>query len=610
MATCPSYKIDSNDTGLRVAVEECLKQLPSGPVQASGSIEVASNPVEDNTLSVAGNNFTFIESGNPTANQILIGANPSETAANIRAALVLGAAQVVATVNGSFVTLLAAAGGVAGNALALLTNNATALVLSGPTLTGGLDDAVVNWFPLEPNEYGDFGATITTVARAPINPSRQRKKGVVTDLEATAGYTSDMVGAEMDIMMEAFCFAETRRKAEASPTAVVAAGYSVANAAAAGFAVGNLIRGIGYAEPVNNRLSQVSAVTGAQITVLGGGLVAEPNPAAAAQVKKVGQQFAAGDITLTLVGGLFRLNATAGSFNALGLIAGEWIYIGGDEASTRFASGAGFARVDTVTDKQLTLGKVRWANPEADAGTGVTLRIFVGNVIRNENDPALIKRKSLQFERTMGRDADGTMSQYVIGAVANELTVNVPQADKITTEFAFVACDSVARSGLQGLKPGVREILVEDGRLAYNSSSDVRSLSFSLVGQPDPLFVYAQDFSLTINNNASGAKAIGVLGNMDINIGTYEVGGSTTAYFQDVRAINAVRDNSDVTCDLILVKANAGIAFDIPLLALGNGMAGVEADNPINVPLDTMAAQSSFGHTLLYVSFPYLPSLA
>ena len=33
-----------------------------------------------------------------------------------------------------------------------------------------------DWTPLEPNTYADFGGQISTVARNPINPSRQRRR--------------------------------------------------------------------------------------------------------------------------------------------------------------------------------------------------------------------------------------------------------------------------------------------------------------------------------------------------------------------------------------------------------------------------------------------------
>ena len=195
------------------------------------------------------------------------------------------------------------------------------------------------------------------------------------------------------------------------------------------------------------------------------------------------------------------------------------------------------------------------------------------------------------------------------GSVANELTVTVNSADKVTMEMGFVSCDSVARSGTQGVKAGSRPPLVFGD--AINTSSDVRRLAFFLVEDTaSPLFAYATEMTITVNNNASGAKAIGTLGNFDINVGTFEVGGAVTAYFQDVRAINAVTDNSDVTMDLITIKNNTGIVFDIPLLTLGNGMLNVEADTPITVPLDNLAAESNFGHTMLYAKFAALPDWA
>src|SRR5690606_24478416 len=217
----------------------------------------------------------------------------------------------------------------------------------------------------------------------------------------------------------------------------------------------------------------------------------------------------------------------------LGLIPGEWIYVGGDAAATHFDNNQGFARVDAIAAGYIVLGKTSWT-PAAETGTAKTVQLFFGTVIRNEEDPDDIVRSPLQFERTLGEDGDGPMSQYIIGSIANEFTLNVPQADKVTAEMGFVACDAVARTGAQGLKAGTRPALVASD--AFNTSSDVRRLAFSLVGDADPLFMYATDLTITINNNASGAKAIGVLGNFDINVGVFDVGGSVTAYFQDVRA--------------------------------------------------------------------------
>lgn len=508
MAVCPSFKIDSNDTGLRFAVEKCLKQLP--------------------------------------------------------------------------------------------------------TLADDGADPV--WHPLEPNSYGDMGANVTTVARNPINPSRQRQKGVVTDLEATASFTMDLTGKNHLYMMQGFNFAHAREKPSTAKlneqpipiTAVTAVdGYAVNNSFAAQIAVGDIILAEGFGVPANNGVKLVTATDVGE--VLAAGLAAEPTPPADAKLTVVGVQGATGDLAIT-VGADVRLTATTLNLTTLGLLPGEWIFIGGDAANTYFSNNRGFARIGAIAPGYLILDKTSWT-PQAQAGTGLDIQIFFGTVIRNEEDPDDIVRSTFQFERTLGRDANGFMSQYIIGSVANELTVNVAQADKVTAEMSFIACDAVARTGADGLKPGARPPLVGSAD-AFNTSSDVRRLAFTLEGQTTPLFVYATDLTLTIANNASGLKAVGVLGNMDVSVGTYDVGGSVTAYFQDVRAVNAVRNNESVSMDLVLVKNNIGIVWDIPLMTLGNGMVAVEQDQAITVPLDMTAAQSSFGHTLLYVNFPYLPNAA
>lgn len=509
MAACPSYKIDSNNTGLRFAIEKCLKQLP-----------------------------------------------------------------VLAT-----------------------------------------DGADPVWRPLEPNSYGDMGANVTTVARNPINASRQRQKGVVTDLEATASFQMDLTGKNHLYMLQSYMFALPREKPTTVPlngTAVpitgvtAASGYAMADSFASTVQVGDLVMASGFTNAANNGLKTVTSVGVGLVMVAG--LVDEVAPPATASLEVVGVEGGDTDLGINVTGSVVTLTSATLDFTTLGLIPGEWIYVGGDTAAHSFANNQGFARVDAIAAHALTLGKTSWTAQTEAAAAGKTVRLFLGTVIRNEDDPTKIQRTSLQFERTLGSDADGTMSQYIIGAVANEFTLNVPQAEKITAELAFVACDAVGRTGLEGLKTGSRPAL--EASDAFNTSSDLRRVAFSITGDTQPLFVYATDLNLKINNHASGAKALGVLGNFDINVGVFEVGGSVTAYFQDVRAMNAVRNNSDVTMDIILVKNNIGLVWDVPLMALGNGMVAVEQDQSITVPLDTMAAQSSFGHTLLYVHFPYLPNAA
>ena len=124
------------------------------------------------------------------------------------------------------------------------------------------------------------------------------------------------------------------------------------------------------------------------------------------------------------------------------------------------------------------------------------------------------------------------------------------------------------------------------------------------------MFAYATELSISINNNVTPTKAVGVLGAIDASIGTFEVGGNITAYFADVDAMKAVRNNADVTLDVVMIKEGKAVVIDIPLMALGNGRLSVEQDQAITIPLEIQAAQSSFGHTLMWQFFSDLPKAA
>lgn len=477
------------------------------------------------------------------------------------------------------------------------------------------------WIPLEPNSYGDFGAKIATVSRNPINPSRQKQKGVVSGLEAMADFAMDLTHKNHLTFMQGFLFALAREKPTTAPlntaaiptTAVATADSSYAMAAptAALFKAGHVFRASGFVGANNNGI-KVAGTPIAGKVVSTTPLTIEASPPADAKLEVIGFQFPSADVAIAMNGSLPRLVATVTVMTGLGLLPGEWIYLGGDLVGEQFAVNRGWARIGEIAATYIQFDKVSWASPAVEAGTGKTIRIYMGTVIKNESDPALIVRQTYQFEQTLGNDSVGVMSQYVSGAVANELSIDMKQEDKVVMDLSFMGCDSVARTGTEGLKSGTRPALVASE--AFNSSDNLARVAISvldpLTATPVPLVAFTTDVSLKINNSVSGNKAVGILGNFDTTAGQLDVSGSLTAYFQDVRGIKAVRNNESVTMDMILANNNTGIAFDIPLLTLGNGAPKVEQDKPITLPLDTMAVESSFGHTFMYVNFPYLPNIA
>ncbi|MBT9158786.1 MAG: hypothetical protein DDT26_00033 [Dehalococcoidia bacterium] len=476
------------------------------------------------------------------------------------------------------------------------------------------------WRALEPNSYSDFGGEITTVARNPINPSRQRKRGAVVDLEASGGFTQDLTFFNTADLLQGFLFADAREKPTTRPmngaagvaiTAVATATDSFAAASGlAAFAARRLVRASGFSAATNNGVHEVVSSTATSVTVVTD-LVNETAPPAGAKLEVVGHRFPVGDLSVALNGGLVRLISVAANLNSLGLIPGEWVYVGGDIALSRFVNNRGFARVSAVSPGFVEFDKVDWV-AVVEAGGSLSIEMYFGTAIRNEFDPQLIKRRSYQLERTLGNDADGVMSEYLVGAVPSELTINVPQAEKVTVDMSFMATDHETRTGSEGPKVGSRVGVIEGD--AFNTSSDFSRIKLSTVDDATanvtPLFAFGTDLSISINNNVSSVKAVGVLGAFEMTTGTFEVGGSITAYFADVQAVRAVRNNSPVTLDVIMVRDNSGIVIDIPLLSLGNGRINVEQDQSVTLPLDIPAAEGKFGYTLLAQLFPYLPNAA
>lgn len=586
---------------------------------------------------------------------------------------------------------------------------------TGSGATGANAYSAVSWEPLEPNSYTDFGGQITTIARNPINPSRQRKKGVTTDLDASGGFDSDVTQSNLQEALQNHFFAKLRRKPEtfkrgilnsqaAIPVISVVTSsdtYTLSNlgatsmdsvaAGGSGYVIGDtitlaggtfstatvlevltvssgavvtvaivnpgrysaapadpvaqgstsgggtgatfnmtygtiitfldesLIFASGFTNTANNGLHHVSSLTSTTLVVAEN--LVDETPPATAKITTVGIRGAAGDIDVDASGTYPALTSTTLDFTTLGLVAGEWIFVGGDTAGTFFANAAnnGFARVRTIAANRLTLDKTT-GTMVTEASTTETIYIFFGRVLKNELGSSIV-RTVHQLERTLGAPDDTQPSvlqaEYLVGAIGGEVTFNVTTADKLTASLSYVATTHEQRDIVDGVKAGDRPSLSE--MAAFNTSSDFTRIKMAqvVVGSSDPvaLFAYLTDLTVTINNNLSPNKAVGVLGAFEVTAGTFAVSGELTAYFSEVSAIEAVQANADVTLDFHLYASNAGISFDLPLVALGNGRATIEQDQPVTLPLSFDAATGAkidavLDHTFLMVFWDYLPALA
>ena len=495
------------------------------------------------------------------------------------------------------------------------------------------------WYPAEPNTYSDFGGTIKTIARQPINVSRQNHKGVTADVDAAAGYNTDMTATNLLRLMQGFMFADAREPYDSqSLNAAAIADIAVTNSsheytsAAFGLTgkhmlVNSMILVSGSANAVSNGLKIVSTITADTTIIVTDTAPLDESANPNIRIQTVGYEFASGSASIVAAANptLHRASGAV-DFTTLGLVPGQWVYIGGDSAGLAFATAAnnGYARVKAVTATDITFDKTTSLMVN-DAGTSKTVQVFWGKVIKNEATSALIKRRSFALERDLGQ-LDSTnaahQGEYVNGAVPNQFTLTVKQADKLTADLTFMGLtySTVAQSsGLlstaavsAGSAANAPTIVSED---AFNTSADVARLRLSAVdattANAAQYFAYMTDLSVVINNNVTVDKAVGVLGGFETSAGQFDVSGKVTAYFADIASIAAVQANANCTIDGVFAHENVGILFDMPLVGLGDGKLAVAENTPITLPLTTVAAADPFyNHTLLLEFFGYLPAAA
>ncbi|QYC96684.1 putative tail tube protein [Stenotrophomonas phage BUCT627] len=468
------------------------------------------------------------------------------------------------------------------------------------------------WNPLEPNSIDSFGATITTATRTPIGSGRQRIKGEITDLEAAGGYTTDLTSHNHQDFMEGFLLADSRKVFElrndgATPQITDFTDNVVTVSTVGQVSPGDLLIVLDSGVPGADGVREVTDVDSAAKTItfkIEAGQVGVPNAGTnrTLHIKVVGHRSAKGEVTMSVANGIYSLTDTTGYGNNLtGIIqAGDWVYVHGLKAFQ------GFARVASASGNTVTFDRILGAVDTLASEADSTCELYVSTSIRNPDKFEDMRFHSFQLEQTLGADKDGTQARYITGAMANEFTLTVPSADKVTAQFGFVACDEETRTGQEGVKTGERKPLITYPM--FNGSNTSNRVWLHVDGEAEPLFTYATQATVTINNNMTGVKAIGVEGNLDINVGTFDVGGSVTAYFLDLRAVRAMRSNADVGGTVALMGRNTAVLFDMPKMGLSNGATAIEPNTPVTIAIDMEAVRNELNYTLQYCYFAFLPT--
>lgn len=322
-----------------------------------------------------------------------------------------------------------------------------------------------------------------------------------------------------------------------------------------------------------------------------------------------------GEIDFEESNGVYSLTSTTVDFSSLGLVTGEWIFVGGDTDNSRyqnvqpFYGRVSFVNANTIVFDNCTLPE----GLSAESGAGKAIEVYLPRVLKNEATMDKIVRKSYTFERTLGLDlkTNEPQAEYIRGAVAGEFSLDISQEEMLKCDLTFTATDTEYLTGVLKSNGNLTPAPVLSG---INTTSNVRLLKLSINDETKststPLFAYVTDASLNVNNNLSENKAIGVFGAIDVSAGNFVVEASTTAYFTSVEAVDAVRKNVDAGLTMIFGADKKGFIFDVPLVGLSGGTLQVEKDNPITIDLTANGAENKFGYTMMYCYFEKLPEVA
>jgi len=352
--------------------------------------------------------------------------------------------------------------------------------------------------------------------------------------------------------------------------------YVVASGGTA-FKAGHLVRASGFANAANNKLFRVASSTGT--TVVGDtlSLSAETAPPAGSRLKVVGFEGASGDIQATSTG----LSSSSLDFTTLGLAAGQWLRIGGGSAGTAFAMAANndWARIVSVVAQAIQLDH-RPSGWSTDNGSGKTIRVFVGDLLRNGTT-----KKGVTIEKGF---LDLAVPEYLSyrGMVVAQMSLQVGAKEVVTGSFSFMGLNHATSTSELGSPEaagtaGVMTASANVGRIAEGGAS---------LGTPN----FVKSVSIDLQNNLREIDAVGTLGLVDVGVGKLGLTGKMSTYFGSTALYQKYLGGTETSLVLRLQKDGQAIVITLPRVKFEKGTVVAQGENQdVMAELDFRALRDS-----------------
>lgn len=463
--------------------------------------------------------------------------------------------------------------------------------------------AGANPYTLQVNSISRLHPTVGTAVRSFISPDRMEEKGVISDIESGAEFTTDLTFDVVRKLFPAFLYSSWHGLNDLPVTAVASDGFSVAGGGALDEGLLVYVRNCRHS--VNNGLKHVgSGSTATKIVVTESGLVTETAPNTA-EISVCGVEGATGDIQISSDG---EITSTILDFTTLGLRVGQMIYVGGKEDANKFATATniGFARVVSITEHMLEIDKTE--DPfTVDAGTGKKIQLFFGanTYVKPESEGGALKKTytiEAEFQDEISQDNSGY--RYVSGNLPNQVVINIPLTDKCTLDWSFTGKTARADSPTKIFSTTVEPLT---RTAAVNSSTSVPRLLLKS-GLSGTLATYLENLTITINNNATNTRAVGVFGAVFANPGNLAIELSGSAYLDSPNIAKAIFENESVSLDIAFCNSDGCMYVEMPQATLGDGSNTFNENGPVTIAITGRAFRDPVYNTNLSITlFPYLP---
>lgn len=481
--------------------------------------------------------------------------------------------------------------------------------------TGGIGvQPTTGWHQMQINPGGitDFTRQNVEVDRNPLSPNLTPEAGEVVGYDVSPKLIADLTRDLLEDLREPLFRSATKHGGNKGqslyrPTAVTSTGYTVA--ALGDLTAGLLIYARGFNTAANNGLKPVAASsTGTETKAAG--LTAEASPPANAIFEVAGVQGAAGDIQLDASG---NLTSTVLDFTTLGLIPGQQIHVGDPTSGALFAFTnavyTGRAYVSSVTAHKITLMFRSWVVGALTTDASQTIRILFTRAIRNVplTDADYLKAPTLSAELSEPGAGIAFATDYTdaTGLGLDSAEIDIPVEGKVTVTLGFVGMTmsdpgSVQATGAAAALAPLRASLFSTAsklKARLLKKSDESSLSVDVNG-----------LKLTLKNNITPMKELGVSGAANLIYGAYMPTMTTEVYVIDNGITRAANANTDAVLECQLKNADGGFGLFFPLVKLRKPQKAYAAHTAVMLSNDIAGVRDPATGLLQVLSeFAYLP---